>query len=142
MNSRLDTLQAAILRVKLRYLADWNDARRGVARWYDELLAGEPRQSLPVTDPRAEHVFHLYVVQLDDRDRVREKLNASGIGTGVHYPIPVHEQPAFSYLGYAPEDLPFTNHVAKRVLSLPLYPEITREQVERVAIALKHALDA
>jgi dTDP-4-amino-4,6-dideoxygalactose transaminase len=142
VNSRLDTLQAAILRVKLRYLADWNDARRRVARWYDELLADEPRVSLPVTNSRAEHVFHLYVVQLDDRDSVREKLNATGIGTGVHYPIPAHEQPAFSYLGYAPEDLPFTNQVAKRVLSLPLYPEITREQVERVAFALKHALDA
>ena len=142
VNSRLDTLQAAILRVKLRYLADWNDARRRVARWYDELLADEPRVSLPVTNSRAEHVFHLYVVQLDDRDSVREKLNATGIGTGVHYPIPAHEQPAFSYLGYAPEDLPFTNQVAKRVLSLPLYPEITREQVERVVFALKHALDA
>jgi dTDP-4-amino-4,6-dideoxygalactose transaminase len=142
VNSRLDTLQAVILRVKLRHLADWNDARRRVARWYDELLADEPRVSLPVTDPRAEHVFHLYVVQLDDRDRVRQRLNAAGIGTGLHYPIPIHEQPAFAELGYAPEDLLCTNRAAKRVLSLPIYPEITREQVERVASKLREAVQA
>ena len=141
VNSRLDTLQAAILRVKLRHLAEWNDARRRVARWYDELLANEPRVSRPVTDPRAEHVLHLYVVQVDDRDRVRERLGASGIGTGVHYPIPVHEQPAFLRLGYAPADLPCTSRAAKRVLSLPLYPEIRREQVERVASSLIENLD-
>ena len=142
VNSRLDALQAAILRVKLRHLADWNEARRRAARWYDELLADEPRIDLPVTDARAVHVFHLYVVQLDNRDRIRQRLNAAGISTGLHYPIPVHQQPAFAQLGYTSEDLPSTNRAAERVLSLPIYPEITREQVERVAFALKHALDA
>lgn len=142
VNSRLDTLQAAVLRVKLRHLADWNAARRRAASWYDELLSIEQRIERPVTDARAEHVFHLYVVQVDDRDRVWERLTALGIGAGVHYPVPVHEQPAFRNLGYAPDDLPMTSRAAKRVLSLPIYPEITREQVQRVASALIEAIRA
>lgn len=142
VNSRLDTLQAAVLRVKLRHLADWNAARRRAASWYDELLSIEQRIEHPVTDARAEHVFHLYVVQVDDRDRVWERLTALGIGAGVHYPVPVHEQPAFRNLGYAPDDLPMTSRAAKRVLSLPIYPEITREQVQRVASALIEAIRA
>jgi len=87
-------------------------------------------------------VFHLYVVQIDARDRVREALNAAGIGAGVHYPVPVHEQPAFRHLGHKPEDFPATSRVAKRVLSLPIYPEITRAQVERVASTLISAVGA
>lgn len=142
MNSRLDTLQAALLRVKLRHLKDWNAARRRAASWYDALLANEPRIECPVTDARAEHVFHLYVVQVDDRDRVRDRLKSLEIGVGVHYPVPVHEQPAFRGLGYKPDDFPQTSRAAKRVLSLPLYPEITRAQVERVASALIEAVRA
>lgn len=136
VSSRLDTLQAAILRVKLRYIDEWNIARRKVASWYDDLLSGQNGIAPPVTDPRATSVFHLYVVQLDERDRVREALNAAGIGAGVHYPVPVHEQPAFRYLGYEPNAFPVTSRVATRVLSLPIYPEITRAQVERVASTL------
>lgn len=136
VSSRLDTLQAAILRVKLRYIDDWNAARRKVAGWYDELLAGQNGITRPVTDPRATPVFHLYVVQIDDRERVRAAMNAHGIGAGVHYPVPVHEQPAFRDLGHKPEDFPVTSRIAKRVLSLPIYPEITRAQVERVAASL------
>ena len=94
----------------------------------------------PVTDPRATPVFHLYVVQIDDRERVRERLNASGIGAGVHYPVPVHEQPAFRDLGHRPEDFPVTSRVAKRVLSLPIFPEMTRAQAERVAAELIEAV--
>lgn len=142
VSSRLDTLQAAILRVKLRYIDEWNEARRKVASWYDELLAGQNGIVRPVADPRATPVFHLYVVQIDDRDRVRETLNAAGIGAGVHYPVPVHEQPAFRHLGHGPEAFPATSRVAKRVLSLPIYPEITRAQVERVAAALIDAVRA
>ncbi|MFN3349800.1 DegT/DnrJ/EryC1/StrS family aminotransferase [Pseudorhodoplanes sp.] len=142
VSSRLDTLQAAILRVKLRHIDDWNRARRQVASWYDELLSGQNGVALPVTDPRATSVFHLYVVKIDDRDRVRETLNAAGIGAGVHYPVPVHEQPAFRHLGHAPGDFPVTSRVARRVLSLPIYPEITRAQVERVAAALIDAVRA
>ena len=142
INSRLDTLQAAILRVKLRHLTEWNAARRRVAAEYDKLLAGANGIARPVTQPGAEHVFHLYVVQVDDRDRVRERLNAAGIGAGVHYPAPVHEQPAFRDLGYAPDDLPHSSRTAKRVLSLPIYPEITASQIERVAAALIEAVRA
>jgi dTDP-4-amino-4,6-dideoxygalactose transaminase len=93
---------------------------------------------LPVTDPRAEHVFHLYVVQVENRDQVRQRLDAAGIGTGVHYPIPIHEQPAFAGFGFG--DLPCTSRAAKRVLSLPIYPEISREQVEWVASGLRESL--
>ncbi len=142
VSSRLDTLQAAILRVKLGHIDEWNEARRTVASWYDELLSGQNGIVRPVTDPRATPVFHLYVVQIDDRDRVRETLNAMGIGAGVHYPVPVHEQPAFRHFGLEPEDVPITSRVAKRVLSLPIYPEITRAQVERVASALIEAVNA
>jgi dTDP-4-amino-4,6-dideoxygalactose transaminase len=142
INSRLDTLQAAVLRVKLRHLTEWNAARRRVASEYDKLFAGENRIVRPVTHPRAEHVFHLYVVQVDERDRVRERLNKAGIGAGVHYPVPVHEQPAFRDLGYAPDDLPHSSQTAKRVLSLPIYPEMTRAQIERVASALIEAVRA
>ncbi len=142
INSRLDTLQAAILRVKLRYLTEWNAARRRVAAEYDKLLAGENAIARPVTQPGAEHVFHLYVVQVDERDRVRERLNKAGIGAGVHYPVPVHEQPAFRDLGYTPVDLPHSSKAAKRVLSLPIYPEITASQIKRVASALIEAVRA
>jgi dTDP-4-amino-4,6-dideoxygalactose transaminase len=142
INSRLDTLQAAVLRVKLRHLNEWNAARRHVAAEYDRLLAGENAIERPVTQPGAEHVFHLYVVQIDERDRVRERLNKGGIGAGVHYPVPVHEQPAFRDLGYAPDDLPHSSRVAQRVLSLPIYPEITQAQIERVAAALIDAVRA
>lgn len=140
ISSRLDTLQAAILRVKLRHIDQWNEARRAVASWYDELLAGQNGIVRPLIDERATPVFHLYVVQVDDRDRVRQVLNAAGIGVGVHYPVPVHEQPAFRHLGCNPSDLPVTSRVARRVLSLPIYPEITRAQVERVASALIEAV--
>ncbi len=142
VNSRLDTLQAALLRAKLRHLSAWNDARRRAAAWYDSLLGAEPRVARPVVAQGAEHVFHLYVVQVEVRERVRERMSARGIGVGVHYPVPVHEQPAFDDLGYKADDLPVTSHAAKCVLSLPIYPEITRAQVERVAAALIEAVRA
>ncbi len=140
VNSRLDTLQAAVLRAKLPHLPEWNAARRRAAARYDELFAGENSIQTPHVDARAEHVFHLYVVQVDDRDRVRRYLNDKGIGAGVHYPVPVHEQPAFLSLGYAPGDLPHASRAAKHVLSLPIYPEITDEQVDRVARTLIEAV--
>jgi dTDP-4-amino-4,6-dideoxygalactose transaminase len=142
VNSRLDTLQAAVLRAKLPHLADWNAARRAVAARYDDLLGGENRIQTPSVDARAEHVFHLYVVQVDDRDRVLNALYDTGIRAGIHYPVPVHEQPAFRDLGLAPDDLPQASRAAKRVLSLPIYPEMTGQQVERVARALIEAVRA
>ena len=139
VNSRLDGLQAAILRVKLRHIDDWNVARRRIAGWYDELLAGQNAIALPSTQPDAEHVYHLYVVRVEDRDNVRQRLNDQGIGAGVHYPVPLHEQPALSYLGMQPDDLPATSKLGKSVLSLPIFPEMTRAQAERVAAALIEA---
>lgn len=140
VSSRLDGLQAAILRVKLRHLSQWNKARRRAAEWYDELLDGTDGIQLPKTSSDAEHVFHLYVVQIEDRDRILRELNRHGIGAGVHYPIPVHEQPAYGNLGISPESLPVTHRIAQRILSLPIYPEITREQVETVSAELRSRL--
>jgi len=136
INSRLDGLQAAILRVKLRHLRDWNEVRRRIAGWYDELLEGACHIQRPVTRPEAEHVFHLYVVQVNDRDEVLRRLRERGIGAGVHYPIPLHEQPAYRYLRMAPESLPRTHEAAQRVLSLPIFPEMTHEQVCEVVEAV------
>ncbi len=141
-NSRLDGFQAAVLRVKLRHLDEWNAARRNAAAWYDELLDGEETVERVATSEDAIHARHLYVVQLDGRDRVLAVLREKGIHAGVHYPVPLHEQPVFSGLGYAPEDLPVTSRAARRVLSLPLYPELTRADAERVVLTLKEALSS
>ncbi len=144
VNSRLDGLQAAILRVKLRHLDDWTVARNRVAAWYGERLAGLPGVTIPAADARgdARHVYHLYVVRLmgKDRDGVLEKLRRCGIGAGVHYPLPLHEQPALSHLGMAPGDLPHTHKAAGEIISLPMYPELTEDQVDRVAAALGKAV--
>jgi dTDP-4-amino-4,6-dideoxygalactose transaminase len=131
-NSRLDGLHAAILRVKLRHLPDWNSARRQIAAWYDELLTGNSI-ICPTIHRDAQHVFHLYVIEVDERDRVLEELQRRGIGAGVHYPVPLHEQPAFKHHAHKPEDFPIAATAARRILSLPIYPEMTRGQVERVA---------
>lgn len=133
VNSRLDGLQAAILGVKLRYIDEWNEARRHVASWYGQLLAGCNAVKTPSVDPKAEHVFHLYVVEVENRDAVKDALVRAGIGAGVHYPVPLHMQPALAHLGYRAGDLPMTKSAAARVLSLPIYPELTRSQAERVA---------
>lgn len=147
VNSRLDSIQAAILRVKLRHLKDWTEARNRVAAWYGERLAGLPGVTTPAAstnDGDARHVYHLYVVRLmgkdRDRDGVLEKLREMGIGAGVHYPLPVHEQPALSHLGMAPGDLPETHKAAGEIISLPMYPELTEDQVGRVAAALRKAV--
>ena len=140
VSSRLDGLQAAILRVKLRHLDDWTNARRQVAGWYDELLADTPTIVRPAVADAARHVYHLYVVQVDARDAVLEGLRERGIGAGVHYPVPLHEQPAYAHLGLAPGDLPETARAARRIISLPIYPELSRSQAERVAAALIEAV--
>jgi dTDP-4-amino-4,6-dideoxygalactose transaminase len=129
-NSRLDELQAAILRVKLRHLDAANDERRRRAALYDEALRGVAR---PVAELWAEPVYHLYVVEADKRDALRQALSDEGIGTDVHYPLPSHLQPACADLGLSRGALPVTESLAERVLSLPMYPELPIEQVERVA---------
>ena len=140
VNSRLDGLQAAILRVKLRHLAEWNEKRREVAACYGELLGGVDGVQLPTVADAAEHVFHQYVIQVDDRDRILDLLHGQGIGAGIHYPIPLHEQPAYAHLGIAPEALPVTHALARRVLSLPIYPEMALEQVETIVALLRENL--
>ncbi|HEX5478474.1 MAG TPA: DegT/DnrJ/EryC1/StrS family aminotransferase, partial [Dehalococcoidia bacterium] len=134
-NLRLSELLSAAARIELRRLDGWNAQRRQVASWYREALAGLPLQ-LPPACEAEEHVFHLYVVQAEDRDGLRAALGARGIGTGVHYPVPLHLQPAYAALGVGPEQLPITTAAAPRLLSLPMYPEMTREQVATVAGAL------
>jgi dTDP-4-amino-4,6-dideoxygalactose transaminase len=133
-NSRLDTLQAAILRVKLHHLEKWNEARRRAAARYDQLLAATGLIT-PAVAPYARHVFHLYVVRANDRPTLQAALDADQIGHGIHYPIPVHLQPAFADLGYGAGRFPVSEQAAKEVLSLPMFPEITEAQQVRVAKA-------
>jgi len=133
---RLDNLQAAILSLKLSRLDGDNERRRAAAREYDALLG-----DLPLGLPQAgDGVYHLYVVEMQDRDRVRARLRDAGVGAGVHYPTPVHLQPGFWHLGYRRCDLPATERLSSRVLSLPLFPGMTRGEQQRVARALTDAL--
>jgi len=140
-NERLDTLQAALLRVKLRHLDRWNALRRDVARSYDELLDGAPLRT-PVTADGVEHVWHLYVVRTSQRDTVQAALGAQGIGTGLHYRLPLHLQPALAHLGHRAGDFPVTEAWAAELLSLPMFPELTRPEIERVANAVAAAAAA
>jgi dTDP-4-amino-4,6-dideoxygalactose transaminase len=140
VNSRLDTVQAVVLRAKLRRLADWNVARRAAAARYDALLADVPGVRLPRTAPGNAHVWHLYAVRVPERDKVLALLNEAGVGAGVHYPVPVHLQPAFRELGYAKGDFPVAERAAEEILTLPLYPQLTAAQQERVADVLAGAL--
>jgi dTDP-4-amino-4,6-dideoxygalactose transaminase len=136
-NSRLDELQAAILRVKLRHLDDWNEARRRHAARLNTLLAGSGLE-LPREAAGRRHVYHHYAVLAPDRDRLQEALGHSGIGTGIHYPTPIHLQPTYEQLGYHAGDFPISERVAATVLSLPMYAELAEEQLERIA-AVAHA---
>jgi dTDP-4-amino-4,6-dideoxygalactose transaminase len=137
-NSRLDELQAAMLSVKLGYLDAWNMRRREIAQYYRAHI-NHPRVVHPVEREDTTHVFHLYVIQVPNRDQVRNRLKAKGVGTGIHYPVPVHLQPAYAHLPHRP--LPVTEHVAGRIISLPIYPELTDEEVAYVAQAVCEAVD-
>ena len=136
---RLDALQAAILSVKLKHLTEWVEARRRAAALYTEMLTAFPVVT-PRFPPSIGHAFHLYVIRVGGRDAVLERMQAAGIGCGIHYPVPLHLQPALNFLGYKSGDFPETERAAAEVLSLPLYPEITQEQVETVVQALQDAL--
>jgi dTDP-4-amino-4,6-dideoxygalactose transaminase len=133
-NFRLEGIQGAVLNVKLRHLDGWNELRREHAARYRELLR-ESGLLLPVEMPYAEHVYHLYVVQSERRDALQQTLNESGVQTGIHYPIPIHLQPAYASLNYRRGDFPEAERQAARVLSLPMFPELTDEQMMRVAEA-------
>ena len=141
LNLRLSEILASAIRIQLRHASGWNEARRQVVAWYAEALAGLPMQ-LPLQPAKREHVFHLYVVQVEQRDSVRTALQELGIGTGIHYPVPVHQQDAYRSLGMAPGSLPVTEAAAPRLLSLPMFPEMTREHVQEVARALRATLGA
>ncbi|MDW4906533.1 DegT/DnrJ/EryC1/StrS family aminotransferase [Streptomyces sp. ADMS] len=146
-NSRLDGLQAVVLRAKLARLADGNAARRAAAARYDTLLAdlaAAGRVVLPTTAAGNVHVWHLYVVQVagTDRDDIVGKLNAEGIGAGVHYPAPVHLTEAYRHLGHSRGDFPHAEKAAARILSLPLFPQISPEQQQRVVDTLAKALES
>lgn len=138
-NRRLDTLQAAVLRVKLRRLDAWNEARRQHARTYDRLLSAS-RAIVPTEAEYAESVFHLYVIRVQERERVRNHLSQRGVATGIHYPLPLHLQPAYRDLGYGPGDFPVTERYAAEILSLPMYPELGSEAIARVASAIGECL--
>ena len=134
-NFRLDEIQAAILRVKLRRLEEWTERRRLHARSYSSLLSGAS-VGLPHEAPASRHVYHIYAIRTLERARILAELHAGGIQAGIHYPNPVHLQPAYANLGYRRGDFPVAERVADEVLSLPLYPELTAVDIERVAAAV------
>jgi dTDP-4-amino-4,6-dideoxygalactose transaminase len=138
LNSRLDELQAALLRVKLRRLDEWNEARRQLATVYDRALRGTPVVA-PVQDPNRRHVFHQYVLRLPERDRVRAALAAAGVGTGIHYPVPVHLQPAYHALGLGAQ-LAVTEKICDEIISLPMYPYLAPASAEHVAQQVRLAV--
>ena len=132
-NSRLDAIQAAILRVKLKYVESWNEARRQRAATYDHLfaevgLAKGVEFHLPTTSPTAHHVYHQYVIRVHRRDELREFLTARHIGTEIYYPIPLHLQPCLAYLGHREGDFPEAERAANEVLALPMFPELTQDE--------------
>jgi len=136
-NSRLDPLQAAVLTVKLRHLTEWNDRRRNTADKYFEALGGIPSLELPVVAPDAKHVYHLFVVLTDDRDKLAAHLKDRGIETGVHYPKAIHQQPAFSTEEFATERFPHAERVAAHGLSLPMDPNLTDEKIAYVTKTIR-----
>ncbi|MCC4908032.1 DegT/DnrJ/EryC1/StrS aminotransferase family protein [Microbacterium sp. cx-59] len=142
MNARLDAVQATVLRAKLRRLDGWNGARRSAADRYAELLADVPGVRLPVSRPGNDDVWHLYVIRVDERDRVLAELGAAGIGAGIHYPTPVHLTEAYADLGYRRGQFPVAEAAADRILSLPMFPHLTAAQQHRVAEGVRDAVRA
>jgi dTDP-4-amino-4,6-dideoxygalactose transaminase len=140
LNSRLDELQAAVLRVKLKYLDQWNGERRKKAAIYTKLLAGTeivcPTEKEPVR-----HVYHLYVIRTERRDSLQAFLKEQGIGTLIHYPTPIHLQNAYKNLGYLRGDLPLTEQCSQEILSLHLFPELTESEIELVASKIRHFME-
>lgn len=136
-NGRLDAIQAGVLGIKLNHLQAWNTARRANAARYKELLQDVDEVTLPVESPDAESVYHLFVILVDQRNELQSFLAGKGVATGLHYPLPLHLQEAYQDLGYNQGDFPVTESVAKRLLSLPMYPELTPEQIEYVADCIK-----
>lgn len=141
-NSRLDELQAAILRVKLPHLDRWNTARRRNAALYCEVLSGIEGVGLPIVQEGCSHVFHQFTIRVKNRDMVQSLLKDAGVQTAIHYPVPLHLQPMFKGLGYQRGDLPVTERACEEVLSLPMYPELQEEQIAFVGAAIRQAVEA
>lgn len=138
-NGRMDGIQGAVLRVKLKRLSNANEARRANAQYYNKLLANVKTVILPKEAKDRKHVYHVYAVRVSQRDQVMKRLADRGIGCGVHYPVPVHLQPAYQFLGHKVGDFPITEKCANEFLSLPMYPELTFAQIEQVVHELEGA---
>jgi dTDP-4-amino-4,6-dideoxygalactose transaminase len=136
-NYRMDTIQAAILRVKLRRLDEWNNTRRRLASIYNELLENVKGMITPKEADYAKHIYHLYVIRSKARDSLQKYLKSYGVSTGIHYPIPLHLQKAYQYLGYKEGDFPIVESYTKEALSLPIFPELEEEEIERVTQLIK-----
>jgi dTDP-4-amino-4,6-dideoxygalactose transaminase len=134
INSRLDTLQAAVLRVKLKYLDGYSAARNHAAQWYDSELEGLPGIETPLRVPYSTHVYHQYTLKLNgiDRDALKKHLESKGIPSMVYYPVPAHLQQAFRYLGHGEGDFPVSEMLCKSVLSLPMHTELDAEQLSYI----------
>ena len=139
-NGRLDTIQAGILHAKLANLPQWNSERRQVAQQYRELLSDVEGLIVPFEPSWSQAVYHLYVVRVPDRQEMQNSLKAMGVGTGIHYPVPLHVQQAYQHLGYENGDLPITERVSAEILSLPMYPQLSERQQAKVVDALKNCL--
>ena len=136
-NYRMEELQGGVLGVKMKYLSEWTEGRRRVARLYREKLAGVREISLPAETPSAKHVYHLFEIRSTQRDQLMKYLKEHGIDTGLHYPEPLHLQQAYAYRGYKPGDFPIAEKCCKEILSLPMFPEMTADQVAYVAETIK-----
>ena len=136
-NSRLDTLQAAVLRAKLPHLEGWSGARRRNAAYYDAAFKDVPDITTPFVDPANTSIYNQYTIRTDRRDALQRHLKALGIGNSVYYPLPLHMQPCFAYLGYREGQFPESERAAKEVLSLPVYPELTTAQLDEVIVAVR-----
>jgi UDP-2-acetamido-2-deoxy-ribo-hexuluronate aminotransferase len=143
INSRLDTIQAAILRVKLKYLSEFNESRRAVADFYDEAFAGCLPVSVPERTEYSSHIFHQYTIKVKNgkRDELKKYLEPLKIPTMVYYPGPLHMQEAYRYLGYKASELPVTTSLCKEVLSLPVHPDMEPEQLDYIALSINNFFD-
>ena len=138
-NGRLDAIQAGFLSVKLRHLAKWTDQRREIAHWYNELFMESGSVVTPFEPDRSRAVYHLYVVKVEDRQKLQADLASQNIGTGIHYPVPLYQQKAYAHLGYRAGDFPVTERLAPQIVSLPMFPQLTEQQMQRVVAAVNNA---
>jgi dTDP-4-amino-4,6-dideoxygalactose transaminase len=140
-NSRLDTIQAVVLRIKLAHLDEWNNKRRNNARFYQQYFEATPRidkKLIKLPNPQTnDHIYHLYVLLAERRDALAEWLKTRGIATGCHYPVPIHLQPCYADLGYKKGDFPIAENYGARTISLPMYPELNEEQIKGVVASVK-----